>query len=85
MMTYRNEDVTDKWRKELFGLLSSIPTAIIWALLWLICLPCTWTASWGPWETNWWKIFPYLFRIIWFGGLPLLFVVINFFRKINQS
>ena len=83
MMTYRNEDVTDKWKKELFGLLSSIPTAIIWALLWLICLPYTWTLlPWGPWETNWWKIFPYLFGIIWFGGLPLLFVVINFFRKL---
>ena len=27
MMTYRNEDVTDKWKKELFGLLSSIPTS----------------------------------------------------------
>ena len=85
MMTYRNEDVTDKWRKEVFGLLSSIPTAIIWALLWLICLPCAWTLlPWGPWETNWWKIFPFGFGLIWIGGLPLVITVINFFKKIGS-
>ena len=84
-MTYRNEDVTINWIQSVFGLLSSIPTAVVWALLWLICLPYTWTLlPWGPFETNWWKIFPYLFGIIWVGGLPLLLVVINFFRKLTN-
>ena len=57
--------------------------AIIWALLWLICLPFTWgLLPWGEWSINWWKIFPFGFGLIWMGGLPLVFVVINFFKKL---
>ena len=35
--------------------------AAIWATLWLYCLPHTWTLlPWGSWDTNWWKIFPFI-------------------------
>ena len=37
IMAYRNKDVTDAWIGQVYGLLFAIPTAIIWALLWLIC------------------------------------------------
>jgi len=85
MLTYRNKDVTDAWIGQVNGLLFAIPTAIIWAFLWLICLPFTWgLLPWGDWSFNWWKIFPFGFGLIWMGGLPLVITVINFFKKIGS-
>ena len=85
IMTYRNKDVSDAWIGQVYGLLFAIPTAIIWALLWLICLPFTWgLLPWGDWSVNWWKIFPFGFGLIWMGGLPLLITAINFFKKIGS-
>ena len=82
-MTYRNKDVSDDWIGQTYGLLAGIPMAIIWALLWLICLPFTWgLLPWGEWSVNWWKIFPFGFGLIWMGGLPLVITVINFFKKL---
>ena len=83
IMTYRNKDVSDAWIGQIYGLLAGIPTALIWALLWLICLPFTWgLLPWGVWRLNWWKIFPFGFGLIWMGGLPLLITGINFFKKL---
>ena len=45
---------------------------VFWATLWLYCLPHTWgLLPWGSWDTNWWKIFPYIFGLSWFGLGPL--------------
>ena len=83
IMTYRNKDVSDDWIRQVYGLLTGIPSAVIWALLWLVCLPFTWgLLPWGEWSINWWKIFPFGFGLIWMGGLPLVIVVVNFFKKI---
>ena len=83
MLTYRNKDVSDAWIGKTYGILAGIPMAIIWALLWLICLPFTWgLLPWGEWSINWWKIFPFGFGLIWMGGLPLVITVINFFKKL---
>jgi hypothetical protein len=83
IMTYRNKDVSDAWIGQTYGLLAGIPMAVIWALLWLICLPFTWgLLPWGEWSINWWKIFPFGFGLIWMGGLPLLIIGINFFKKL---
>ena len=83
ILTYRNKDVSDAWMGQIYGLLSGIPTALIWALIWLICLPFTWgLLPWGVWRLNWWKIFPFGFGLIWMGGLPLLIIGINFFKKL---
>ena len=83
MLTYRNKDVSDAWIGQTYGILAGIPMAIIWALLWLICLPFTWgLLPWGEWSINWWKIFPFGFGLIWMGGLPLVITVINFFKKL---
>ena len=83
ILTYRNKDVSDAWIGQIYGLLAGIPAALIWALLWLICLPFTWgLLPWGVWRLNWWKIFPFGFGLIWMGGLPLLITGINFFKKL---
>ena len=83
IMTYRNKDVSDAWIGQIYGLLAGIPAALIWAFLWLICLPFTWgLLPWGVWRLNWWKIFPFGFGLIWMGGLPLLITGINFFKKL---
>ena len=85
IMAYRNKDVTDAWIGQVNGLLFAIPTAIIWAILWLICLPFTWgLLPWGDWSVNWWKIFPFGFGIIWMAGIPLITVVTRFFKKIGS-
>ena len=42
MLSYREKDVTDQWIQKANGLLVSIPTSLIWALLWMVCLPFTW-------------------------------------------
>ena len=82
ILSYRNKDVTKKWKDEIWGLLFLINPSIIWALLFLICLPYAWTLlPWGEWSTNWWKIFPYGFGLIWLGGLPPILVISNFFKK----
>ena len=83
IMAYRNKDVTDAWIGQVNGLLFTIPTAIIWAFLWLICLPFTWgLLPWGDWSVNWWKIFPFGFGLIWMAGIPLITVVTRFFKKL---
>ena len=83
IMTYRNKDVSDAWIGQIYGLLAGIPAALIWALIWLICLPFTWgLLPWGVWRLNWWKIFPFGFGLIWMGGLPILITGINFFKKL---
>ena len=82
ILSYRNKDVTKKWKDEIWGLLFLINPSIIWALLFLICLPYAWTLlPWGEWSTNWWKIFPFGFGLIWLGGLPPILVISHFFRK----
>ena len=82
ILSYRNKDVTKKWKDEIWGLLFLINPSIIWALLFLICLPYAWTLlPWGEWSTNWWKIFPFGFGLIWLGGLPPILVISNFFKK----
>ena len=83
ILSYRNKDVTKKWKDETWGLLFLINPSIIWALVFLICLPYTWTLlPWGEWSTNWWKIFPFGFGLIWLGGLPPILVISNFFKKL---
>ena len=85
IMTYRNKDVSDAWIGQIYGLLAGIPAALIWALLWLICLPFTWgLLPWGVWRLNWWKIFPFGFGLIWMGGLPLALVVVQFLGKLAK-
>ena len=75
ILRYRTKDVTKEWKEQLYSItLFAVPFTCIWALLWLICLPYTWTLlPWGDWSTNWWKIFPFGFGLIWMGCLPLFF------------
>ena len=83
ILTYRNKDVSDAWIGQIHGLLAGIPAALIWALIWLICLPFTWgLLPWGVWRLNWWKIFPFGFGLIWMGGLPLALVVVQFLARL---
>lgn len=57
----------------------------IWATLWLYCLPMTWTLlPWGPWDTNWWKIFPFLFGLIWMGGGPMLGAIVDIKKRFKE-
>ena len=65
--------VSDQQRGEVALLAAfGLPFAAIWATIWLYCLPTTWTLlPWGSWETNWWKIFPYIFGLSWWGLGPL--------------
>ena len=84
MLSYREKDVTDTWIQKTNGLLMSIPTTLIWALLWLVCMPFTWgLLPWGEWSFNWWKIFPYggLFLL---GGLPLIAVLSQFSKTVRN-
>ena len=54
----------------------------IWATLWLYCLPMTWgLLPWGSWDTNWWKIFPFLFGLIWMGGGPMLGAIVDIKKR----
>jgi hypothetical protein len=78
--SYRTKDVTRKWKEEVWGWLFSINPSIIWALMWMVCLPYTWTIlPWGEWGANWWKIFPYAFGLIWIGLVPALLTIGGFF------
>ena len=85
MLSYREKDVTDEWIQKVNGLLVSIPTSLIWALLWTVCLPFTWgLLPWGEWSLNWWKIFPYGLGLIWVGGLPLIAVLLQFAKTLRN-
>ena len=84
LCSHREKDVTDTWIQKTNGLLMSIPTTLIWALLWLVCMPFTWgLLPWGEWSFNWWKIFPYggLFLL---GGLPLIAVLSQFSKTVRN-
>ena len=77
LFTYRSKGVTEEWLKNVWTSVTLIPIAAIWALLWLVCLPVTWwLLPWGEWSVSWWKIFPFL-GLGFFGGLPLLGVLLN--------
>ena len=77
LFTYRSKGVTEEWLKNVWTSVTLIPIAAIWALLWLVCLPVTWwLLPWGEWSVSWWKIFPF-FGLAFFGGLPLLGVLLN--------
>ena len=58
---------------------------VFWATLWLYCLPHTWgLLPWGSWDTNWWKIFPYIFGLSWFGLGPLFATFAGIGEKFKQ-
>jgi len=58
---------------------------VFWATLWLYCLPHTWgLLPWGSWDTNWWKIFPYIFVLSWFGLGPLFATFAGIGEKFKQ-
>jgi hypothetical protein len=78
--------VNNQQRGEVASLAAfGLPFAVIWATLWLYCLPHTWTLlPWGPWELNWWKIFPYLFGLSWFGLGPLIGTISTILGKFKE-
>jgi len=79
IFSYRTKDVTRNWKEEIWGCLFLINPSIIWGLLWMVCLPYTWTLlPWGDWSTNWWKIFPFFFGLIWIGLVPAFFTIFGF-------
>jgi hypothetical protein len=83
---WRGKEVTKQWKEETsWLLLGGVPSATIWAALWIYCLPHVWTLlPWGPWEYNWWKIFPYLFGLIWMGLMPLVGLIIEVSKKLKN-
>jgi len=71
------EDLDEKWASETYALIFTTPLGMIWVALWIWCLPNVWTLlPWGPWQTNWWKIFPYMgivpMSMMGLAGLPAL-------------
>jgi hypothetical protein len=78
--------VNDQQRREVASLAAfGLPFAAIWATIWLYCLPTTWTLlPWGSWDTNWWKIFPYLFGLSWFGLGPLIGTISTVLGKFKE-
>ena len=78
--------VNDQQRDEVVWLAAfGLPFAAIWATLCLYCLPHTWTLlPWGSWDTNWWKIFPFIFGLIWLGGGPLFATIAGIGEKFKQ-
>ena len=71
------EDLDGKWASETYALIFTTPLGMIWVALWIWCLPNVWTLlPWGPWQTNWWKIFPYMgivpMSMMGLMGLPAL-------------
>ena len=78
--------VDEKKRREFVSSAAfGMPTAVIWATIWLYCLPMTWMLlPWGPWDVNWWKIFPFLFGLIWFGGGPILGIILDIRLKLRE-
>ena len=84
LFTYRSKGVTEEWLKNVWTSVTLIPIAAIWALLWLVCLPVTWwLLPWGEWSVSWWKIFPFL-GLGFFGGLPLLGVLLNTLAQLRN-
>ena len=84
LFTYRSKGVTEEWLKNVWTSVTLIPIAVIWALLWVICLPVTWwLLPWGEWSLSWWKIFPFL-GLGFFGGLPLLGVLLNTLAQLRN-
>ena len=83
---WRGKEVTKQWKEETsWLLLGGVPFATIWAALWIYCLPHAWALlPWGPWEYNWWKIFPYLFGLIWMGLMPLIGLIIEVSKKLKN-
>jgi len=83
---WRGKEVTKQWKEETsWLLLGGIPFATIWAALWIYCLPHVWTLlPWGPWEYNWWKIFPYFFGLIWMGLMPLVGLMVEVSKKLKN-
>jgi hypothetical protein len=61
VFSWRGKKVKKGWKEELFGFVfMAVPTAAIWAAMFLYCLPHTWQLlPWGG-GAGWWKIFPYL-------------------------
>ena len=54
----------------------------IWATMWLYCLPMTWgLLPWGPWDTNWWKLFVFLSGLIWVGVGPMLGAIVDIKKR----
>ena len=54
----------------------------IWATMWLYCLPMTWgLLPWGPWDTNWWKVFVFLSGLIWLGLGPMLGAIVDIKKR----
>ena len=83
IFTYRTKDVTHEWKEKIWTLLFFINPSMIWAFLWLICLPFTWgLLPWGEWSTNWWKIFPFGFGLAWLALLPPFFCLLEFFKTL---
>ena len=78
--------VNDQQRGEVVALATfGLPFAAIWATIWLYCLPHTWgLLPWGSWDTNWWKIFPYIFGLSWFGLGPLFATFAGIGEKFKQ-
>jgi len=67
--------VDEQKRTELVSFATwGIPFAIIWATLWLYCLPTTWGLL-PLGAENWWGIFPFIFGLSWFGGGPLFVTI----------
>jgi len=62
-----------------------LPFAAIWATLWLYCFPHLWTLlPWGSWDTNWWKVFPFIFGLSWFALGPLVGTISTILGKFKQ-
>ena len=73
----KHGDLDGKWVAETYALIFTTPLGMIWVALWIWCLPNVWTLlPWGPWQTNWWKIFPYIgivpMSMMGLMGLPAL-------------
>ena len=66
--------VNDQQRGDVVWLATlGIPLSMIWATIWLYCFPHLWALlPWGSWDTNWWKIFPFIFGLSWLGLGPLI-------------
>jgi len=83
IFTYRTKAVTHEWLEKVWTSLFFINPSIIWAFIWLVCFPFTWTLlPWGEWATNWWKIFPFGFGLVWLGILPMCIILYTFFDSL---
>ena len=78
--------VNDQQRGEVVWLATfGLPFAAIWATLWLYCFPHLWTLlPWGSWDTNWWKVFPFIFGLSWFALGPLVGTISTILGKFKQ-